>query len=183
MAPILILALGLALMSVGVGVRGQLEDLDLDLSQAEEFSDITFEGDLTFTDGEILDLMDVQKQPIVPIALDGPDADDNCTLLMVDPDAPNKNKHTFRYWLHWLVVDIPCNGDLEEGNTITPFNPSGPPKGSGLHRYFFLLFKQSTELGDIQGPDFRGKFMVNEFADQNGLGVPVKATFYRTQRV
>eukprot|EP00112_Aurelia_sp_Birch-Aquarium-sp1_P015761 Seg3519.2 transcript_id=Seg3519.2/GoldUCD/mRNA.D3Y31 product="putative odorant-binding protein A5" protein_id=Seg3519.2/GoldUCD/D3Y31 len=31
------------------------------------------------------------------------------TLLMVDPDAPSKDSHRCRSWLHWLVVNIPVS--------------------------------------------------------------------------
>jgi phosphatidylethanolamine-binding protein (PEBP) family uncharacterized protein len=39
------------------------------------------------------------------------DADSNSfyTLLMTDPDAPSRQSHQAREWLHWLVVNIPGN--------------------------------------------------------------------------
>ncbi|CRL05877.1 CLUMA_CG019128, isoform A [Clunio marinus] len=59
------------------------------------------------------------------------------TLLMTDPDAPEP----FREVRHWLVVNIP-GSNLKLGDTKIQYVGSGPPKGSGTHRYIFLLFKQ-----------------------------------------
>jgi len=68
-------------------------------------------------------------------------------LIVDDPDAP------FRTWNHWLVHDIsPTVHSLAQGQKpnqvgksgINDFNKAGyggpcPPRGHGLHRYFFRL--------------------------------------------
>jgi phosphatidylethanolamine-binding protein len=41
-----------------------------------------------------------------------------------------------------LAINIPGN-DLSSGDTVFQFIGSGPPKDTGLHRYVFLLFKQT----------------------------------------
>lgn len=58
-----------------------------------------------------------------------------------DPDAPNREDPKFGEVRHWLVVNIPGN-DLSSGEVKFEYIGSGPPSGSGLHRYAFLLFKQ-----------------------------------------
>lgn len=74
-------------------------------------------------------------------------ADDNSfyTLLLVDPDAPSRATPTFREVRHWAVVNIPGN-KVESGETIIEYIGSGPPQATGLHRYVFLVYKQSGKL-------------------------------------
>lgn len=35
--------------------------------------------------------------------------------------------------------------DLSSGDVIFPYIGSGPPEGTGLHRYVFLLFRQAND--------------------------------------
>ncbi len=44
-----------------------------------------------------------------------------------------------------MVVNIP-GGDLSKGTVLTPYAGPSPPKGSGLHRYIFLVYKQQGEV-------------------------------------
>jgi phosphatidylethanolamine-binding protein (PEBP) family uncharacterized protein len=54
-----------------------------------------------------------------------------------DPDAPSRADPEFREWRHWLVVNIPgC--DIDKGEVAAAYIGSGPPEGTGLHRYVFL---------------------------------------------
>ena len=60
-----------------------------------------------------------------------------CCSLLPDPDAPSRTDPKFGEWRHWLVFNIP--GDrLAEGEEWWTYVGSGPPKGTGLHRYIFL---------------------------------------------
>ena len=54
----------------------------------------------------------------------------------------------FREIRHWLVVNISGN-DISSGEVKYAYVGSGPPSGSGLHRYVFLLFKQLDGKGDF----------------------------------
>lgn len=47
--------------------------------------------------------------------------------------------------LHWLVRNIPGN-DIKKGEVIAEYRGSGPPEGTGLHRYIFLLYEQNCIL-------------------------------------
>lgn len=64
---------------------------------------------------------------------------------MVDPDAPSRETPTAREICHWLVINIPGN-KVADGQTIAEYIGSGPPEGSGLHRYIFLIFKQADKI-------------------------------------
>lgn len=67
------------------------------------------------------------------------------TLLFTDPDAPSRDKADLREVRHWAVVNIPGN-DVSAGETLVEYVGSGPPEGTGLHRYVFLVFKQPGKL-------------------------------------
>lgn len=66
---------------------------------------------------------------------------------------------------------------------------SGPPEGTGLHRYVFLAYKQH-QSDDIK-PDEpiltnrsgenRAKFSVAKFAAKYNLGSPVAGNYYEAQ--
>lgn len=107
------------------------------------------------------------------------------TLLMVDPDAPSRANPTFREINHWLVINIKGN-DVSTGTTITTYRGSGPPKGTGLHRYIFLVFKQQTELKLNETTannlrDNRRNFSTRKFVKENNLGNPIAGNFYQAQ--
>ncbi|KAK3908481.1 Phosphatidylethanolamine-binding protein-like protein [Frankliniella fusca] len=99
------------------------------------------------------------------------------TLCMTDPDAPSRKEPTYREWHHWLVGNIP-GADVSKGETLSEYVGSGPPEGTGLHRYIFLIFKQS---GKLTSADNRGCFAIRKFAAKYNLGDPVAGNFYQAQ--
>lgn len=109
------------------------------------------------------------------------------TLAMVDPDAPSRSEPKFREFNHWLIVNI-LENDLSTGDVITGYLGSGPPKGTGLHRYVFLIYKQSGNLENIDEPRtsntsiaHRVNFSIKGFAKKYNLGQPVAGNFYVAQ--
>lgn len=108
------------------------------------------------------------------------------TLLMTEPDAPSRNDLSLREWQHWLIVNIPGN-DITKGTVLSGYQGSGPGKGSGFHRYVYLIFKQSQELqfeekfspaNSIEG---RSNFSTRKFMDKYGFGAPIAGNFYECQ--
>jgi phosphatidylethanolamine-binding protein (PEBP) family uncharacterized protein len=60
-------------------------------------------------------------------------------LVMHDPDAVVGN------YFHWLVVNV--QGDkINNGDKIFDYKGPAPPKGSGIHRYIFLLYEQPENI-------------------------------------
>lgn len=61
------------------------------------------------------------------------------TLIMHDPDAVGGNL------IHWLVVNIDGN-NIHNGDILLEYKGPSPPKGSGIHRYIFLLYEQTNKV-------------------------------------
>jgi hypothetical protein len=62
-------------------------------------------------------------------------------VALVDPDAPSRDKPVQAQWLHWLSVNIPGR-DASRGDVLVEYVGPAPPRGTGVHRYVFLLFEQ-----------------------------------------
>ncbi|KAI5737550.1 hypothetical protein M8J76_014621 [Diaphorina citri] len=103
------------------------------------------------------------------------------TLIMSDPDAASA-----KGFLHWLVVNIQ-GSDIHSGKVLAEYIGSGPPLGTGLHRYIFYVFKQSGYI-DFTEPyssntsaEGRRGFSTQNFADKYKLGSPLAGNFYLAQ--
>ncbi|VDP16893.1 unnamed protein product [Onchocerca flexuosa] len=106
------------------------------------------------------------------------------TLVMTDPDAPSRKKPKFREWHHWLVINIPGQ-NVSSGTVLSDYIGSSPPKGTGLHRYVFLVYKQRGNITDSEhghlttSGENRAKFKIVEFAKKHHLGNPVAGNFFQ----
>lgn len=113
------------------------------------------------------------------------ESDSLYTLVFLDADVPSRNDSARHEILHWLVVNIPGKKVLEKGVEHVGYIGSGPPQGSGLHRYVMLVYKQPGQLTltepKITATQFgwRPMFNVRNFAKKYNLGQPVAANFYR----
>jgi len=108
---------------------------------------VSYSGGVTVDGGELTPTQ-VKDEPKVEWQ-----ADDGSfyTLLMTDPDAPSRKDPKFGEVRHWLVVNIP-GSDINAGETKYQYIGSGPPSGSGLHRYIFLVFEQSKGKQEFDVP-------------------------------
>lgn len=146
-----------------------------------ESLEIIYHGDVKVDVGKELTPTQVQNEPIVKwVGKEG----NYYTLAMVDPDAPSREKPTFREWHHWLVGNI-VGSNLNTGETLSEYIGAGPPKGTGLHRYVFLIYKQPQKLNFSKIPrlpnnsgEKRGKFSISKFAQDYQLGVPLAGNFF-----
>lgn len=67
------------------------------------------------------------------------------TLIFTEPDAPTIQDKSEGEVRHWLVVNIPDNS-IRDGLPIAEYLGSGAPIDSGLHRYIFLIYRQSGRI-------------------------------------
>mmetsp|Transcript_24009 Transcript_24009/g.33660 ORF Transcript_24009/g.33660 Transcript_24009/m.33660 type:complete len:119 (+) Transcript_24009:216-572(+) len=92
---------------------------------------------------------------------------------------------------HWVVVNIP-GSDVSKGDVASSYVGAGPPKGTGHHRYVFLLYKQGSKMrvpacllasiSYFSSGMHRASFHVREFAKEHHLGHPIAANFYICKR-
>ncbi|KXN81601.1 hypothetical protein AN958_04395 [Leucoagaricus sp. SymC.cos] len=97
----------------------------------------------TVTRSNVLEEPEISISPLNAI----PEKDVKYTLVMTDPDAPSRAEPKYRQWRHWVISSVqPEAGKvvyaLKTKPATTPYWPPGPPPGSGLHRYTFLLFEE-----------------------------------------
>ncbi|KAF6213484.1 hypothetical protein GE061_011204 [Apolygus lucorum] len=107
-------------------------------------------------------------------------------ICMTDPDAPSRKDPKAREWLHWLVGNIPGKS-VKDGQSLAEYVGSVPPKGSGLHRYVLLVYKQPKKI-TFSEPKIsetatagRAKFSIAKFARKYDLGNPIAGNFFQAQ--
>ncbi|CAI4679814.1 CEI_1a_G0036060.mRNA.1.CDS.1 [Saccharomyces cerevisiae] len=133
-----------------------------------------------------------------------PQDDDLFTLVMTDPDAPSKTDHKWSEFCHLVECDLKLLNEATHetsgateffasefntkgSNTLIEYMGPAPPKGSGPHRYVFLLYKQpkgvdSSKFSKIKdrpnwgyGTPATG---VGEWAKENNLQLVASNFFY-----
>jgi phosphatidylethanolamine-binding protein len=98
---------------------------------------VRYSKNVTVQLGNILTPTQVKKEPVLRWrAL----PDTFYTLIMTDPD-PTPD---VREWVHWIVGNIPGNF-VAQGEIISAYVGSAPPKDSGMHRYVLLLYRQNNK--------------------------------------
>lgn len=61
------------------------------------------------------------------------------SLFLTAQDAPSRKDPKFREWYRFLVVNI-------KGTFVSDYVGSGPPSGSGLYHYIWLVYEQDKPL-------------------------------------
>uniref|UniRef100_A0A0K0EPJ1 Phosphatidylethanolamine-binding protein n=1 Tax=Strongyloides stercoralis TaxID=6248 RepID=A0A0K0EPJ1_STRER len=145
---------------------------------------VSFKSGATVQMGNKLTPRQVKDQPTVDYEAE---AGALYTLAMTDPDAPSRHTPTYREWEHWLVVNIPGK-DISKGDTLAEYVGSGPPSGTGFHRYVYLLYKQQGRIDDREhgklsnrSGDGRGGFKIEKFAQKHHLEGPIAGNFYEAE--
>jgi phosphatidylethanolamine-binding protein (PEBP) family uncharacterized protein len=99
-------------------------------------------GNNSIQDGVHMPLFAVQNEPKIHYSEIFPNRqkiDKYYTFIIVDPDAPT-GPH-----IHQCIYNIP--GDkVHKGTVLLPYYPPTPPKGSGEHRYFCILYEQAAMI-------------------------------------
>lgn len=83
-----------------------------------------------------------------------------------------------------LVGNIPGT-KVESGETLSSYVGSNPGQGTGLHRYVFLIYRQTSKLTfdekrltNLSSREDRRCFRISKFAEKYQLGNPVAGNFY-----
>lgn len=62
-------------------------------------------------------------------------------------------------YVHWMVANIPGN-QVDKGDTLVEYLQPFPPKGTGFHRFVFVLYKQNGTVSyDIKKSKFILQFI------------------------
>jgi len=144
-------------------------------------------------------LLDAMGQTLTPLAVQdapkqfsfkGCEANKLYALILTDPDARDRAKHEYREWIHFVKIN--ANGaDLgKTGDALVEYVGSAPPKGSGIHRYVWLIYEQKNgkidadkcgqqrlKSGGGKGQG-RGGWKARKFVKDNQLGPLVAGTYY-----
>lgn len=111
--------------------------------------------------GNVITPADSKEQPEVYVNVNSTSKGVSYTLVMTDPDAPSRTDKQYSEFAHYLVTDIKIDSsklgewqqlDFSKARTILTYRGPGPPKGTGLHRYVFLLFQQLDPELVVNGP-------------------------------
>ncbi|XP_060105452.1 phosphatidylethanolamine-binding protein 1-like [Heteronotia binoei] len=135
--------------------------------------------------GKVLTPTQVKNRPTA-IEWDDCSSEKLYTLVLTDPDAPSRNNPKFREWHHFLVTNMKGN-DISSGRVLSDYVGSGPPKGTGLHRYVWLVYEQPQQLNcnepvlSNRSGDKRGNFQVAAFRKKYKLGAPLAGTCYQAE--
>ncbi|XP_078492357.1 protein D2 [Ciona intestinalis] len=106
------------------------------------------------------------------------------SIFMTDPDAPSRAEPKFREWYHWGVVNVPGT-NIKEGQVVAEYVGAGPPEGTDLHRYVFLVYEQNgkVETSDKIGMVMKGRDTqkIRDIANKYKLGRLVAAACFQAQ--
>ncbi|XP_034667248.1 putative odorant-binding protein A5 [Drosophila subobscura] len=108
------------------------------------------------------------------------------TVLMICPDAPNRENPMYRSWLHWLVVNVPGQ-DVMKGQPIADYFGPLPPTNSGLQRYLFLVYQQPDRMDfderrlELSNVDGHKNFDVQKFTQKYEMGAPVAGNIFQSK--
>lgn len=97
--------------------------------------------------GNILRPLSTEIAPEVLLKGVGNDEKYSLVLMDIDPISAMENPAN-KYYLHWGIINI-TESDIKTGDELAPYLSPAPVYNSGLHRYFFILFKQKANISTI----------------------------------
>ncbi|XP_034114658.1 LOW QUALITY PROTEIN: phosphatidylethanolamine-binding protein homolog F40A3.3 [Drosophila sulfurigaster albostrigata] len=155
----------------------------LDIEPPQGKLQVNYPVGVSVQDGN--ELTPTQVKDVPEVIWEAENEDQLYTLLMVDPDAPTRKDPKFREILHWAVINIPGN-KVNLGQAVAEYVGSGPPEGTGLHRYIFLVYRQSKKIEEslhINNRTRAGRlnFNTRQFVAKHGLGELIGANHYEAQ--
>ncbi|XBW37381.1 hypothetical protein QEN19_002961 [Hanseniaspora menglaensis] len=123
------------------------------------------------------------------------------TLICTDPDAPSRTDKKWSEYCHFIATNLkinvssPANTDnfkiIDDSkfDILVDYQGPAPPKGTGLHRYVWLLYEGALEPKDVEnvnanrinwgyGTPATG---VEKFAADTNLGSLVAVNYFFTE--
>lgn len=123
---------------------------------------VSFGGDKDVTLGNTLAVQETQKRPLFQFIASvdkehsvSVQESDLFTLVLTDPDAPSRTDKKWSEYAHFITTNIKLNNPIDaefftseldlsaQGHEILKYMGPAPPRGTGKHRYVFILYKQT----------------------------------------
>ncbi|XP_075034634.1 phosphatidylethanolamine-binding protein 1-like [Mixophyes fleayi] len=126
--------------------------------------------------GQIVKPCQLKEKPIVEWGYVDPKK--LYTIVFTDPDVPSRVDCHSGQWHHYIAVNVKGN-DLSTGCTLTEYVGLGAGKDTGLHRYTWLVYEQTTPLKcdepilGNRSAEKRAHFNVANFRKKYKLSAPV----------
>ncbi|KAL0640354.1 carboxypeptidase Y inhibitor [Maublancomyces gigas] len=152
--------------------------------------------------GNTLKPEDAQEQPILQITPESEDESKTYTIVLTDPDAPSRKDTKWSEFCHWIVTDVKLPSleaitasataesmsiDFSRSRELVKYMGPAPPEKTGKHRYVFLLYRNPSSGGKLEGPSHRKRWGndeprtgVRQWAEKYGLEL-VGANFFFAQ--
>ncbi|KAI5480657.1 PEBP-like protein [Pseudohyphozyma bogoriensis] len=141
----------------------------------------TFPNNLEVKYGNVIGRL--ESAPAPTFAIPGGDPTATYTILCADPDAPARGflSRALSPICHLIQqeVTVDASGVVTAPPAVVFWGPPGPPPFTGLHRYIFLLYKNTTPEGvlplekqsTVKGDAIsnRMKWDIKLFVKENGL--------------
>lgn len=141
--------------------------------------------------GNTLKPEDAQEQPILQIMPESEDESKTYTIVLTDPDAPSRKDAKWSEFCHWIVTDVKLPSleaitasataesmsiDFSRSRELVKYMGPAPPEKTGKHRYVFLLYRNPSSGGKLEGPSERKRWGndeprtgVRQWAEKFGL--------------
>ena len=116
-----------------------------------------FVNNILLQENKIYTTFEINRKPKIVIS----EKDNLLTLLIVDPDAHYPSNPTEKYMLHNMVIN---NDEI-----VWRYKSPNPPLDSPPHRYFILLYKQSSRIKLDKPIAQRSKFNLESFVKKYKL--------------
>ncbi|CAG4990147.1 unnamed protein product [Parnassius apollo] len=95
--------------------------------------------------GNVIKPAEALEKPLVTY-----ESNENSLWTLVLTNLDGHLTENDKEYVHWLVANIPSNS-MEQGDTIVEYLHPFPLKGTGYHRYVFVLYKQNEKVSyDLQ---------------------------------
>lgn len=90
--------------------------------------------------GNVIKPTEALEAPIITY-----DSDDSALWTLAFTSLDGHLYENEKEYVHWLVANIPGNA-IEKGETLVEYLQPFPLKGTGYHRYVFVLYKQDKTI-------------------------------------
>ncbi|CAM0141336.1 mitochondrial 54S ribosomal protein YmL35 [Umbelopsis sp. WA50703] len=103
------------------------------------------------------------------------------TILMIDPDVPDQERQAYQQQCLWLATNVPLSTTqpiANGGDTVVPYTPPHPQKGTKYHRYTTVILEQPNGKIELSPSIESKRFDTRQLIQQHQL-VPRGISFFR----